>query len=62
MTIRNVVKWSIIAALPAALLGWVIAGMGGLKLGVGIIAMVCMTVAIIVYALNQIEGEKLWAL
>jgi|GEM_PF-4417137 len=58
MAIRNVIIWSLLAMVPAALIGGLVTGLPGAKLAIGITVIFGMTAAVIVYALEEIEGNK----
>ncbi len=57
MTIRDSIILTILFMLPAALIGGLVAGVGGLKLAIGISVMFGMTLAVIIYGLSKIESE-----
>ncbi len=50
--------WSIIALLPFCTIGYVAAGIGGMKLGFGMVFMFAMTAYIMIYAYNRAEELK----
>lgn len=58
MIMKHVVIWSVVATLLAAIIGWMIAGIGAMKLSMGIAVMFGLTAAIIAYSLNQIESNN----
>lgn len=58
MTMKQVILWTFLAAVPFAVTGFIVSGLAGLKLALGIVGMFGITAASIVFALDQIELER----